>query len=1074
MRLVFFVVGMVFFTTIGLAQPSLNLISGEIYSNLDKEPLLGVNVLVRSTGIGTTTDRNGYFIVEAAPTDTLEVSYIGYQTQLLRVGTRRSFTIYLKEGENLADVVITALSIQRPKEKIGYSIQEVESQSIARTQELNPINALQGKIAGLQIDGGPTPGSSSRINLRGIRFLNQDNSPLIIVDGVPINSQTPAFEEEAFFGLGGQDFGNGLHELNAGDIEQISVLKGINAAALYGSRGANGVIIIETKQGKRQDGMGVQLNMFYLAEEPYRYREVQNTYGQGINGAWLPLTQNPDGTYRKQFVDFWQSGNSWGPRMEGQPVLWEDGQVKPYEAQPDNLRDPLQMGAQLGTSLTLMGASETLKFKGRFSYVDNARIFPNSALRIGSVQTKTNATVSDKINIELTAILSTNQNINPPVFGNSERSQGKNWLYNWNRSMRPDVLSNYRQGPDNSEFVNIGVRGWEYYKEVLEDETNDRSDRLISGVKIYYDITDWMLLSSSLGRDIRVRQRYSKIRKFEPGSLRTGGYNTGKGVQRQSNFDLRLDINRPINSDVGFKASLGAANWQQEDESLFFSTQDKGLTKENIYHVSAVNIELIDEFSELGISEDIYRKSIASIFGYVELSFREFLNVQIVGRNDWSSTLPPGENSYFYPSVSASWNVSRTFELPEWLNQAIFRASAAQVRTDEEPYRLSTTYDETVRLGQYSALLANRSIIPPNDLRPSLLTEYEVGTMLQFFDSRLRVDATYYRSLASSQSILAPVPESSGFQFKRFNTAAIRNQGFELVIGASPLLEEDLNWDISLSASFNKNKVLEISEDTDRVTLSRFAPGTEYPWAEIQAIVGQPFGVVLNNDFVYSPDGQPVVQADGTWKQTSEVVPVGSIQPTAIFGLTNSISWKDLQLTFLISGNLGQEAYWGTKDWAERLGQDPATLEGRDAESGGIRWTDANGNVRDDGVVLEGVQEVLDENGEVIDYVSNETIIPLQQAWASRPHSVNVLDGSFIKMREINLSYTFPAKWMNRLPFAGLNLSLVGRDLFYLYSALPNRYNPEAVVSKQDGKQGIEFAALPSVRSYGLILNVRF
>ncbi|MCB0612167.1 MAG: SusC/RagA family TonB-linked outer membrane protein [Phaeodactylibacter sp.] len=1055
-------------------QAQVKTVRGTVTDAKDKSPLIGVNVAVKGQQRGAITDMDGKYSLEASPGDSLLFSYIGYSSQSIAVGAEDILDIALVEqGALLDQVVVTALSIEREKEKVGYSISQVDAPSLLRTRELNVVNALSGKVAGLQVDAGPVPGSSSKINLRGIRFINQDNGPLIIVDGIPINSDIDAFEEQEFFGLGGQDFGNGLTELNPEDIENISVLKGITAAALYGSRGANGVIIVTTKKGRATKGLGISLNSSFLVDEPFRWREVQNEYGQGESGAWLPLTDNGDGTFRRQFVNFWQSGNSWGPRLEGQPVKWEDGQVKPYEPLPDNYKDPVSNGYQANTSLYFSGASEYIRFRGGFSYANTDRIFPNSNLQRLSLKAKTNAYISDNFSIETTTVFSQNENNNPPVLGNSERSFGKNWLYNWNRSMRPDVLSNFRQGPDGQQFVNIGVRGWEYYKEVLEDRISDKTDRLIGGFSLKYEITDWLRLTARAGLDYRVRQREFRIAKNEPGSF-TGRYDTGKGVQQQLNLEALLSFHKKISPAFTLGASVGASEWAQKDEFLSFSTQNKGLTKENIFHVSAVNIQLIDEFAELGISQDIYRKTIRSTFGFLDVSYKDQLNLQLTGRNDWSSALPLDNNDYFYPSANASWQASNTLDLPSFINRLVLRASWAQVRTDEAPFLLDITYAESSRLGQYSALLAERNIIPPADLKPSQLNEAELGLNLQLWENRAGLDLTLYRSNASRQSILAPVPLSSGFNFKRFNTAEIQNQGIEAALLLSPVAQTGLSWDVNLNFTLNRNEVLKVSDEVDRVSLGRFAPGTEYVWAEVQAVVGQPYGVILNNDYVYSPEGAPVINPDGTWKQTEAIVPVGNIQPDFLLGLTNTFSYKGLQLAFLLDGKFGQEAYWGTKDWAERLGQDAATLEGRDAAHGGLAWVDANGNERDDGVILPGVKEVFDAEGNAMGYEPNDIIVSAKERWSTQPHAANVLDGSFFRFRELSLSYTLSARQLERLPFTRLSVSLIGRNLFYVYSALPGNYNPEAVVSKQDEKQGIEFGALPGIRSYGVSLGVGF
>ncbi|MCB0579179.1 MAG: TonB-dependent receptor, partial [Phaeodactylibacter sp.] len=426
------------------------------------------------------------------------------------------------------------------------------------------------------------------------------------------------------------------------------------------------------------------------------------------------------------------------------------------------------------------------------------------------------------------------------------------------------------------------------------------------------------------------------------------------------------------------------------------------------------------------------------------------------------------------PSANASWQVSNTLELPAAIDRLSLRASWAQVRTDEAPFLLGITYAEGSRLGQYSALLAERNIIPPADLQPSQLDEAELGMNLQLWGGRAGLDLTLYRSKASRQSILAPVPLSSGFSFKRFNTAEIRNQGVEAALLLSPVSQANWSWDVNLNFTLNRNEVLKISEGVERVSLGRFAPGTEYVWAELQAVVGQPYGVILNNDYVYSPAGEPVVNPDGSWKQTETIVPVGNIQPDFLLGLTNTITWKGLQLAFLLDGKFGNEAYWGTKDWAERLGQDPVTLPGRDAARGGLNWTDPNGNERADGVILPGVKEVFDAEGSVVGYEPNDIVVPVRERWSGQPHAANVLDGSFFSFRELSVGYTLSGRQLERLPFNSLSVSLVGRNLFYVYSALPGRYNPEAVVSKQDEKQGIEFGALPGVRSYGVSVGVGF
>lgn len=562
--------------------------------------------------------------------------------------------------------------------------------------------------------------------------------------------------------------------------------------------------------------------------------------------------------------------------------------------------------------------------------------------------------------------------------------------------------------------------------------------------------------------------------KDQPGSF-TGRYDTGRGLFRQTNYEGLLTFNKKLNSDFTLTATAGASEWSQRDEFLSYSTGNNGLTKENIFHISAVNIDVISDFAGLGLSQQIYRKTIRSVFGLADFSYKNYLNVQLTGRMDWSSTLPLDNNNYFYPSVNTSWVLHEAFKLPDAIEKAVIRASWAQVRTDESPYVIAPTFAEATRLGQYSALLGDPNTVPPtDDLQPSQLNEVEFGTDIYLWDNKLGFELTMYQSNATKQSIIAPLPLSSGFSSIRLNSAEIRNRGVEFSLLYNPVNTSDFSWDGRLNLAHNRNKVLRISDETDRVSLGRFAPGTEYVWAEIQAVVGEAYGQILNNDYALTSDGQRIINPDGTWQQTAEIVPVGNVQPDLTAGLTNTLSYKNFRLTFLLDGTFGFDAYWGTKDWAERFGQAPETLANRDATSGGLTWTDDAGNMRDDGVILEGVKEVFDSEGNVMGYETNDIIVPTHTEWRSQPHAANVLDGSFLKLRELSLGYSIPTKKLENAPIKGLRIAFIGKNLMYLYSALPNRYNPEAIVSKRDTKQGIEFGALPGVRSFGVNLQVKF
>ncbi len=728
---------------------------------------------------------------------------------------------------------------------------------------------------------------------------------------------------------------------------------------------------------------------------------------------------------------------------------------------------------QQNTSVSLSGAGENIFFRGGFSTSNTSRIVPNSYLKRFSINTKTNAYISDKVNVEMNATYSRNENQNPLVLGNSESSLGKNWLYNWNRSMRPEVLKNFRQGPDEEQFVDLGFRGWRYYKEVYENEITEFSDRLIAGFALNYDIFKFLRFTGRVGMDMDARSREFKITKDQAGSF-TGKYETGRGIQRQNTYEALLAFKKRVHPNLDFGLTAGTSEWRQSDDFLNFSTQEKGLTKEDIFHVSAVNISTLNDFDNLGIRQDVYKKTIRSAFGFMDLSFKEFINLQVTGRMDWSSTLPLDNNNYFYPSVNSSLILNKVLQLPQFWNKAILRGSWAQVRTDESPFLLDPTFSEASRLGQYAALLGDRDVIPPTDLQPSLLNEVELGFEAAFFNQKIGFELVVYQSNASQQSITAPLPLSSGFESIRLNSAEIRNRGLELSLSIVPIERSNFDWMSTINLSHNRNKVLQISDDINQVSLGRFSPGTENVWAETQAIVGEAYGVILANDFAVDDQENKIINPDGSWKLTNQIVPIGNFQPDLILGINNVIRISNWQLRFLLDGTFGQDAYWGTKDWAERLGQAPETLDNRDLENGGIQWTDAAGNEREDGVILQGMKEIFDDVGNVIGYENNDVIVPSFVAWQSQPHAVNILDGSFLKLRELSFSYSIPSKKLSNAPIKGLTISLIAKNLAYLYSALPNNYNPESVVSKTDQKQGIEFGALPGVRSFGMDMRIRF
>jgi iron complex outermembrane receptor protein len=1069
----------------------------------DDGPLIGATVLEQGTSNGTVTDLDGNFSLSVGANAVLEVSYTGYAPQEITVGSQTNFSITLAEGAIALDnVVVTALGIKKEEKALGYAVQSLGGDEIATSSEANVLSSLQGKIAGVQIgDGNGVSGGTTRITIRGNNSLvNGKNQPLIIVDGVAIeNSITGAGSGTLTGNESGQDWGSGINNINSWDIEDMTVLKGPNAAALYGARGANGVILITTKKGRQRKGIGIDVTTSLITEEAFLFRDVQNVFGAGSGRpSSQEFEQNDQGQNLLPRVGFWGSGVSWGPEMKGQPVLWWNGETLPFDAQPNNIENFFRNGSNNSVNLAFSGASDIGSFRASLTRNETTPITPNSDRTQNTINLNTSINVTEKLTANASVSFMDISTKNAPVLGNSERSIGKNLLYNWGRSYRPDLEEANYLAPDGSRQVRgIGYpgndalgrgrgRAGSFFWNIYENNQWRNRDRLLGSLSLNYEIAPWLSIEGRLGIDNYNDDNISKNTPTDPEGLRDGRYSRTLGKNRIQNHLVMARINKDLTEDLNLGVNLGAEHWSR---SYYHIQGDNGglhFADPNLYtfrNADLGNRGGSDIFNRFRPQESFFDKEINSTFASVDLAYKSMLYLTLTGRNDWSSTLPLDNNSYFYPSVSLGYVFTESLNIaPGILSFGKLRLAWAQTANDTDPYQLIPTFQKGNFANQPTASV--RSTIPPVTLEPEQSNSYDIGLDLRFLNGKVNLDMTYYYISSINQILDSPLPISSGFNKLRFNTGEVENKGFELILSATPYQARDFEWEIGFNFSTNRNKVIALSEGAEKLNIGGIFGGNG---PSVEARPGEDYGTIMGWDYTYfdengngttddseiRPDNR-LLDDNGEWYElTSERVPVGNVVPDWLGGISNTVRWKDFSFSALIDIRKGGDVFFGSHAIGMAYGQSPATLEGRTAEYGGLPYTDGEEVTRNIGVIKEGKHA---------DGTTNSTVVPHYRKYQDHftwgagagPVSASVFDGSFIRLREMSLTYTMPKSLVDKAGFINnLSLTLLGRNLWFLKNNAPDNLNP-AAVNGAGISQGMEWGSLPGTRSYGAVLRVGF
>lgn len=1010
------------------------------------EPIIGASVMVKGTkGAGAVTDLDGNFELNVKPGTLIEVSYVGYKSQVLKA--RKGMTIVLKEDEkSLDEVVVTALGIKRDRKALGYGVGEVKGDELKKAKETNVINSLAGKVAGLvvsQTAGGAS--GSTRVVLRGNTEMTGNNQPLYVVDGVPLDNTN--------FGSagtnGGFDLGDGISSINPDDIESMSVLKGPAASALYGSRASHGVILITTKKAAK-DKMSVEYNgSLTFDTQLAKWNNTQKVYGMGSNG--------------KYSIDAVSNTNkSWGPKADGTNMLkYFDGVERPYLIIPDNVSDFFRTG--LTASNTAVVGMNNGKTGVRFTFTDmrNKDIVPKTHMSRDIFNLRANTTMG-KVDFDFSANYTREYVKNRPALGDSKSNVGKNLMtlattYDqaWLRTYQ-DEDGNYSNW-NGMDPYNVNPY-WDLYKNF----NNSSKDLLRMTGKAVWNVTKHFRLQATLGGDLNWFTfndfKAPTTPGFEAGRLQISNFRN-----RMYNFELLALYNNTWGK-FDFNATAGGNIYRVNNQTTVTTAQDMQIR----------DVVTLMSFNETSIEPSSYRKRINSLFGSASIGWNHLLYLDATLRGDQSSTLPTSNNVYVYPSFSGSFVFSELLKANRILPYGKLRMSWAQVGSDTDPYQLGLVYTKSkYTYPGYTIGYINNNVIPNKDLKPTKTNSFEIGLETKFLNNRLGLDVTYYTQKSKNQIMSMATSWTSGYNYRLINAGEIDNRGVEITLNTRPVQTKDFAWDLNFNFSKNSNKVVRLVDGMDMFELEKAS------WLDVQvaAKVGENFGSIVGPDFKRNDAGQVLIDPSTglpEYDKSNHVLGNASWDWTG--GVTTTLSYKNLSLNAIFDVKVGADLYSMSERAAYESGKAKATLQGRDEwyrseeqrEAAGVakgmsNWTPTGGFVAP-GVI---------DNGDGT-YRPNDIKINPEDYWMSvcrNAPSMFIYDNSYIKCRELTLTYQVPTAWLHNWVKA-LSVSFVARNPFIVWKNIPD-IDPDSNYNNTTG-MGLEYGSLPSRKSYGFNVNIKF
>ncbi|GAB3554543.1 SusC/RagA family TonB-linked outer membrane protein [Spirosoma fluminis] len=1044
---------------VGLAAQAQNrLLTGTVVS-AEEGPLPGVNVVLKGTTLGTTTDAKGKYTL-SVPGDGAVVTFssIGFTTEEVNVGSRGVLDFTLRpDVRALSEVVVTAFGVKKEVKSLGYGVQEIKGQQLTEARATNVVNGLSGKVAGLRISSNGGPGSGSTVQIRGASSVSGNNQPLVVIDGVPIQQ---TFDKQ---------FGSGLSEINPDNIQELTVLKGPNAAALYGSRAANGVILVTTKNGSGTKGIGVEINSNTTFERPWIKPNFQNTYGGG-NGyrtwytdGWSGAITDPleVSQYRAAYgPNAPLSGTegtdeSWGAPLDGRLVRqwWTGTGVAPLTPQPNNYDEYWATGKTFTNNIAISGANDKGNFRLSIGRLDQQGIMYYNDFHRNNFKFNSGYNFTPKLNVSLSTEYIKS--------GSDNRGYTEGQQFIW--SHRHVSWARLR---DYEAYQNISINralpgkpadtdppNWQhtfftnpYFSQLKLPYGNDK-DRLVGNIALNYRILPSLSLMLRSGTDVWTDTRINVLNfeRVRNGNSTPGSYSEEVLRRQETNSDFMYTFNKAITSDLTINAQAGGIQRTNYYKRNYLKVGQ--LVVDGVYNAGNANP------SQNTAESAIEKSQVNSLFGSAEFGWRNSLFLNATARNDWSSTLPAEARSYFYPSVSVSGVLSELLNLQSRvLSFAKVRASWAQVGNDADPYQLLQTFRANGSWnGSVPEFFENKKI-SNSTLKPEITTGTELGLDLRFLKGRIGLDVTYYNQVSRNQILGVEISKASGYDSRILNAGKIANTGVEIVLTGSPVrLPNGFTWETALNFARNRNKVLELAEGlTTYVLYSRQGLNSE-------ARVGQPYGTLFGIGFEHAPDGQVIYGANGYPVVSSTPRVLGNIQPNWTGGWQNTFSLKGIMLSALVDIRSGGSLF--------------------DEGTGTARWTGQYAETavgREEGIIGKGVVNV--GSAEQPRYVPNTTIVPASALYGynnpRRYHEAAIFDASYVKLREVTLGYQLPATLLNRVKIRSAKISLVGRNVLMLFKNTTH-IDPEADRFGANS-QGFAYGELPSSRSLGVNLNLGF
>ncbi|MFT3827936.1 MAG: SusC/RagA family TonB-linked outer membrane protein [Chitinophagaceae bacterium] len=1002
-------------------QSAYDAIRGKVTSS-NGAALQGVSITVKGTSRGVSTGHNGEFVIQAEKGEVLLFSIVGYQSREVVVGSDPVIEVRLEQlQEQLNEVIVTALGIRKEAKRVGYAVSTVPGEQLTKAREINIGNALVGRVAGVNSTGPLTgPGGSSRVTIRGNSSLTFDNQPLYVINGIPMNNDNMGNAGK----WGGADLGDGISAINPDDIEEMTVLKGAAAAALYGQRGRNGVILITTKSGKTKKTLGVEFNSNATLERINDFTDFQQEYGQGTQG------NKPTDATSARLTGL----SSWGAKLDGSMLTLFDGKQHPYSAvSKDNLKDFYKTGSTFTNTIAFSGGGENGSYRLSLGDLRNSGVYPNSKYQRNNANLDLNYKLSEKwsgrANVTYVKEVGTNRSNLSDAPGNGNYAI----LF-----LPANVKGEYLAPGYDANGNEIRYSGDDFstnpYFAANRFQNNTSKDRMLGVASLKFAPVNWFYVQARIANDFfsfNATQITPTGTAYRPaGSLdleRTNTFN-------EFNADLLAGFNKNITKNIGLNITAGGNLLRMKQKITDINAS--AFAFPYLYNPATAGTK--------NATISTPKKEVQSLYASAELSYKSIFFLNITDRNDWSSTLPANNNSYNYPSVNASYVFSENFK-PMWLDFGKLRVGYAMVGGDAPVFSTALYYNTLGSTINGVALGNLENKIPNNAIEPLKIKELEAGIELKMLHNRLSLDVSVYKKQTLNDIVEGTVSQTSGYTSAILNIGKIENKGIEIAVGGTPVATRNFTWASSFNFSRNNNKVIQLAEGQTFMQVPGGESRTER--AFIQHIVGMPFAQVMAFDYKKDAKGNLVLDATNLPQADGGLTSFGTGVHPVTGGWSNDVTFKNLTLSFLIDYKYGGVIYSGTNARAYSYGVSKETLPGRQG-----------------GVAVKGV----DDQGNVV----NATVDA--QTYYGRLSSISKLhiyDADFIKFRSLSLTYNFnPAKLGKKVQ--GLSLSLVGRNLFYIHKATDN-IDPEANYNNTNA-QGLEYAGLPSTRSIGLNLNVKF